>query len=384
MDKDFEMMKVAVIEPVGGHGGMNYYDFSLCRGLSQAGADVTLYTCDETHVPEGLSYSVKLFFKKIYGADSKYKRALRYITGLNSSFRDARRHGVTVMHFHIFHPFFMEWLSLKMAKAYGFKIVITVHDVESFSGKKMFKLSNDLYKSADRLIVHNKACRDSLLKSYPDLSSDVEIIPLGNLVEYANRSVTKKEAKEKLGLKGEGPFLLFWGQIKEAKGLDILVDALPAVVKKIPSLRLLIAGKVWRNDFSKYQAMIDKYGIAENVISRIEYIPDELVDYYYNASDLIVLPYRLIYQSSVLLMAMSYGKAVIASDLPGMLEIIKDNSNGFVFRTNDHEHLSKRLIEILSNPAHLEKIAKSGFDTAVTRFDWNDIGVSTLNAYKKL
>ena len=71
-------MKIAIIEPVGGHGGMNYYDFSLAEGLITAGAEVIVYTCDKTVVPTGLSFEVKQTFNKIWGNSNKLVRAVRF------------------------------------------------------------------------------------------------------------------------------------------------------------------------------------------------------------------------------------------------------------------------------------------------------------------
>ena len=71
-------MKIAIIEPIGGHGGMNYYDFSLAGGLVNSGGDVTVYTCDKTEVVEGLSFKVKRYFKRIWGDEPRVLRGSRY------------------------------------------------------------------------------------------------------------------------------------------------------------------------------------------------------------------------------------------------------------------------------------------------------------------
>ena len=72
-------MKVAVIEPVGGHGGMDYYDFGLCGGLSEANVDVTLYTCDETAVKTAVPYTLRFPYRRIYGDAPAWMRGARYV-----------------------------------------------------------------------------------------------------------------------------------------------------------------------------------------------------------------------------------------------------------------------------------------------------------------
>ena len=95
--------KIAIIEPVGGHGGMNYYDFGLASGLSRAGCDVFIYTSEETYVPDGLPFVVKKSFRGIWGKAPKLLRAVRYVYCLTRSLIDAKLNGVTLVHYHFFH-----------------------------------------------------------------------------------------------------------------------------------------------------------------------------------------------------------------------------------------------------------------------------------------
>ena len=106
--------------------------------------------------------------------------------------------------------------------------------------------------------------------------------------------------------------------------------------------------------------------------------------FFYNAADIVVLPYRKIYQSGVLLMAMSYQKPVIVSDLEGMIEIIQDNKNGYVFETGNCKSLSKKIINALDDPIRLEAIGSAGFKTVVEKHCWNLIGNKTVQLYKSI
>ena len=90
------------------------------------------------------------------------------------------------------------------------------------------------------------------------------------------------------------------------------------------------------------------YGLHENVRLDIRYIPDEQVSNYYCAADFVVLPYKKIFQSGVLLMAMSYGTPVITSNIPGMTEIVTDGINGLTFQSEDVASLAASLLGALS------------------------------------
>jgi glycosyltransferase involved in cell wall biosynthesis len=174
---------------------------------------------------------------------------------------------------------------------------------------------------------------------------------------------------------------LFFGQIKKVKGLDLLLKALPEVVNKHPKVLVVIAGKVWKDDYSAYRKIIEESGLQDYCIERIHYISNEEVPLYFASADLVVLPYRKIYQSGVLLMAMSYAKPVLAADLDGMREIIRDNETGFLFRQGNARALSERIQQVLQNPAEMDRIALKGYEHVRSNFSWEGIGARTAECY---
>ena len=148
--------------------------------------------------------------------------------------------------------------------------------------------------------------------------------------------------------------------IKKVKGLEILLESLKEVVAKNPDIVLLIAGNLWQNDFSMYQQIIDENNLSKNVLLHTKFIAHEDVEHYYCASDLVVLPYKRIYQSGVLMMTLSYGRPVLVSDLPPLKEVVVDNESGFLFKTEDVNDLADKLIVILSDQENLERVRENG------------------------
>lgn len=380
----FKTLKAAIIEPVGGHGGMNYYDLNIARALVENGMDVTLYTCDKTQLPKYLSFSIKRNFKGIWGGAPKYYRAFRYILGLFNSFMDAKLKKIRVLHFHFFHYTWLEKISISMARVAGFKTVITVHDVESFIGLKDTKFINEILLRADKLISHNIISQKQILQKTSVAFDKISVIPHGNYLSDIPYKINSISARKKLDLPVEGFILLFFGQIKKVKGLDILLNALPDVIKKYPKTYLVIAGKVWKDTFSQYETIIQDNKLTENIMAHIRYIPDDQVPLYYNAANTIVLPYRRIYQSGVLLMAMSYKKPVIASNLDGMSEIVEHGKNGLLFKSENPKSLSDEIIHAIENPDLLNAIACSGLETVLHCHDWDLIGKKTADLYQNV
>ena len=370
-----------MIEPVGGHGGMNYYDFGLCDGLVDAGIRPTLYTCDETTVPPNLRFVVQSVYRRIFGRDPAWRRGLRYVAGSCRALVGARWNGIRIAHFHIFQISALELFNVLLAKLLLTRVVITAHDVEAFRGEWSL-IKSSVYALADCVIAHNQVSQRELIRVLQLPESKIHVIPHGNYLGQIGKLTDGAEARACLKLAAESRVLLFFGQIKEVKGLELLLDALAVVKDTVPEVVLVIAGKMWGQEFSVYQSQIDRLGLADHCISHIRYIADAEVADYYTAADLVVLPYKKIYQSGVILMAMSYGKPVLASDLDGMSEVIEDRVTGFLFRSDDAQDLASKLIAVLADRPQMAAVGARGEDLMRARYGWTQIGRLTAECYR--
>ncbi|MEY8216234.1 MAG: glycosyltransferase family 4 protein [Colwellia sp.] len=376
-------MDINIIEPVGGHGGMNYYNTGLCRGLAAGGEEVSLYTCDKTQEKSESKFFINKFFVNIYGSSNKIVRAFNFFIGLCKSVRDISSRNGKFCHVHFFHYGFLEFLTCSILKLFGLSIIATIHDVESFSQGKLGYLNKFILKLCSHFIVHNEFSKKELKSILEDvgLRRAMSVIPHGNYIPFLDKR-HKGDAKRKLDLPDNKKVLLFFGQIKDVKGLEVLIEAFSKVKESNDDVVLLIAGKVWKTDFSKYQSQINQLGLSKNeVITHIKYIPDELVGDYYAAADLVVLPYKRIYQSGVLLMAMSYGKAVVTSNLEPMLEIIDNEKNGFTFGSEDSASLAGALSAALNQDSDI--IGFEAYSLMKNEFSWEKIAEKHLEVYKK-
>jgi glycosyltransferase involved in cell wall biosynthesis len=363
---------------------MAHYDFALSEALARAGADVTLYTCDET-VGEFATYNIKISYEGIYGKDPAWRRGIRYVRGSLKALLGARLSGARIAHFHFFHHLPFEPFNVLLAKLLGFRVVATAHDVQSLAEVLQVPgLMRWSYALSDAIIAQSNVGERELTTVLEVPKSKVAAIPHGNYLDAIDYIPSQNEARLRIGLPSKVRVLLFFGQIKKVKGLNVLLQAMPEVVRRYPDTLLLIAGKEWKDDFQRYQRRIDSLGIASNCVSHIRYIPDTEVPNYYSAADIVILPYTKIYQSGVLLMAMSYGKPVVASDIEGMTEVITEGYNGFLFASGDAESLSSKLIEALSNPVVTRDVGKRGLLYVRERHDWNKIGRTIMELYKSI
>lgn len=374
---------VAVIEPVGGHGGMDYYDFGLCDGLGRAGADVVLYTCDETAQPLSNKFICRRSFQKIFGTAPAWVRGMHYLFGILKVLMSALVEGRKVCHLHFFNVGWLQLITIGLARLFMRRVVVTAHDVECFLASLDVPMMNRWgYRLAHRVIAHNEISRQELIQRLDVSPTKIDVIPHGNYLHVITALPSQEEARKKLGISREAKVLLFFGQIKEVKGLDVLLHALPAIIKKYPDTVLLIAGKTWRIDFLYYQKMMDDLGIAQHCVSHIRYINNDEVSVYYAACDVVVLPYQRIYQSGVVLMAMSYTKPVLVSDIPGMLEVVTNDKTGFVFRNGDAVDLAHQVCRIFAEPVMRDQVAAQGMALMKQEYDWAMIGEKTVASYR--
>ena len=376
-------VNVAVIEPVGGHGGMNEYDFALCRSVVKAGGKVTLLTCDKTVVSGSEGFPINLPYRGIFGQDKTWVRGLRFLRGSLRALLGARLRCDEVAHFHFFHVGPLELFNVLLARLLGLRVVITAHDVEAFKeGLSVPTFVHWAYHLAHRVIAHSQVAKQELVHELDIRQETIDVILLGNSCESILPEVTREIARARFGFSPDKRVLVFFGQIKEVKGLDVLLEGFAIARATDKSLHLLIGGRIWKGDFSQYAEIIRSHGLAPYCTLHIRYIPDAEVPYFYRCADLVVLPYLRIYQSGVVLLAMSYGVPVLVSDIAGMLEAIEDERTGFVFKSQDPTHLAQRIGDIFAIAGHSTVIAEAGLNMVKIRNDWNDLGEQTLACYQ--
>src|SRR5262249_40362199 len=144
------------------------------------------------------------------------------------------------------------------------------------------------------------------------------VIPFGINNTAPNSGMTTIDAKRMLGVRSSDKVMLCFGRIGPYKGLEYLVDAFSELAKRDESYRLIIAGKVkpgQRKYWSEIHSQIATSEVQNQIIERIDHIPDEEVELYFKAADVLIVPYVHIFQSGVPFLAYSFGLPVIATDV---------------------------------------------------------------------
>ncbi|WP_242203342.1 glycosyltransferase family 4 protein [Aestuariivivens insulae] len=368
MKKNLNSIKsIAVVDFVGIKAGMDLYDVNLCKSLQNKGIEVVLLSNFEHKDID----SEKVFKDNPEGVINKLNNIF---FGHINAFRIIRRKKYKTALLHSFSFQLKDLYIFILAKLFKLKVILVLHDVSGFAGKDIKVIRKLILEFlANKIVVHNKFSRDVLFNyANKRIKDKTVIIKHGSFTENTFKKYSKYDAIRIMGLDKSYRYILFFGQIKKAKGLDLLLRAFAKT--EIEDVKLIIAGKPWEDSFDEYQTLILELGIKGRVIPYIEYIDREKRDLLFSLSDFIVLPYYEIYQSGVLLMTMSNRIPVIASDLEPFREVIK-SKNGLLFKSNDYCDLAIKIEYALNNREVMNKFSLNAFDLMKTKYSWNTIAI---------
>jgi glycosyltransferase involved in cell wall biosynthesis len=135
---------------------------------------------------------------------------------------------------------------------------------------------------------------------------------------------------------------------------------------------LIIAGRERDTTVADFESAINALNLRERILFLGRYISNEERHYLFSLADVVVLPYLQIYQSGVLLLAMSYGIPVLASDLPANKEIINGN-NGKLFTSGDSTDLSAKINLLIKDVKERGNLSKNAIDYSIKNHDWSDV-----------
>ena len=269
----------------------------------------------------------------------------------------AKRENVKLVHFQTIH--LIEMMLVVAFKIFGLKTIYTIHNV--FPGHKKISIVQRLlyvicYKFCDRIIIHSKASREDAINIYSINPHKIKVIPHGDYNNFLpSVSVDKKEAKKKLVISHTCKTILFFGAIRDNKGLDYLLDAMAQVKKTMRESILMIVGEPLQS-YSRYQNKIHNLKLDKNVYEKLEYINNEEIPTYFLAADVVVLPYLEISQSGVLHLAYAFSKPVIATSIGGFKETIENGKNGYLIPPKRSDKLTEKLIDLLTDNKKIEQM----------------------------
>lgn len=275
----------------------------------------------------------------------------------------------------------------------GKKIVLTAHNVnagkrdanDSWLNRLTLKIQ---YHLADHIFVHTEKMKSELIEEFGVNASQVEVIPFGINNSIPNSKLTNADARKQLGIPETDKVILFFGNITPYKGLEYLVAAFQKMRKSDGSYRLVVAGRPGKfaGYWSKIRESLAKDLEDGRVLLNDSFIPDLDVELYFKAADILVIPYRHIFQSGVLFLGQSFGIPTIATDVGSLREDIMEGETGFIVRPDDSEDLVRALEGYFVSDLY-KKLAsrRPGIrERALKDHSWETVAQITTNIYANL
>lgn len=329
----------------------------------------------------GASLTGVKWLPQFYENGKKKLPAVRdYFFGLFLLAREIRRGHYDVVHVQTMKDAAFEIPLYLWTKKNAGILVHTVHNLlpHEASAKDRERYGK-FYNACDLLMVHNRRCMELLKEEYGISEEKIRIAPHGtySLVEKAER---KRKSGEKT------TFLQF-GIMRKYKGIDLLLRAVSLIPRKERTgLRFVIAGaRHEKLDSTDYEAMVRELGIEDAVELRFGHIPDAELKDLFARVDICLFPYREIYGSGALLMAYSYEKPVIASDIPVFLEETENGRTGLCFQSGDPKALKEAILKAASwsQEEYDERVRKIRLLTQ-EKYNWAYSAGLLLEAYQEI
>ena len=283
----------------------------------------------------------------------------------------------------VFVKFLAFLLILFFIKIKGKFIIVTLHNLyphEVWCPKLENLWFKVVLKFADRIIVHNQYSRGILEKLY-GITDKVCVVPHGNFIDYYPNRMDQRIARKILRVSDDVFVVLYFGAIRDYKGVDELLAVLRDLLPKYDVLFPIICGKIQGERLHKELVRFSN-DFKGKCIIRLEYVPDEEIQVYMNAADVGILPYKEITTSGAVLLFQSFARTVIVPDLPPIREVM--GGNGLYFRPGDKEDMKTSIIRALCmGREQMRLLGSKAYENAL-KLDWNYIGRLTSEVYISL
>ncbi len=233
------------------------------------------------------------------------------------------------------------------------------------------------FRAVDYFIVQSDAVERDLKRVDPA----AKFIRLEHpIYEIFGPRMERAAARAKLAIPLDAPAILFFGYIRKYKGLDILLRAMPKILEQLPELRVIVAGEFY-GDEKGYRALIEELKIpANNLVLATDYIPNSDVSRYFSAANVAVLPYRTATQSGIVQIAYNFDVPVIATDVGGLAEMVKEGVSGLIAHDPTPEAVAEKVVQFFEQ--NLEAPLTQGVIEEKKKYSWDAFaeGIERLRA----
>lgn len=258
------------------------------------------------------------------------------------------------------------------------KLVYTIHNIFPHNASDNLKRNYKqrflrLIPLIDHFVVHTNNTKDDVIKEYNIEANNIAVIPHGIFTMKGMESKTRKDSND-----GKVVFIMY-GNMEEYKGTDLLVQALALLPDSYKDkIRVKIIGRI----NSEFYTKLSKMETGVETIWMPHFVDDDTLCQEIVDSDVILLPYRAISQSGVLLLALSFQKCILTSDLPSFHETLDGYDDNMFFESNNAQSLSDLIVKYLNNEIDVKR-AVGAIKNLNEKYSWSSVAKLTVEMYNQ-
>lgn len=361
-------MKIAMIGPVHPYkGGIAHYTDLLCRALREDGNEVQLY-------------SFKFQYPKLL-----YKKPQKDMKSSGFGTNDAdfcihtlnpfnwirvadriKKQKPELIILQWWHPYFAPcfWSICKLLRRE--KILFVCHNVFPHERFPLDRLLTKWTLGCGRyFITQSKMDARDLLSVKHDAVYRVTPHPTYGM--FCKQGMSMQKAREQLQIDQGQRVLLFFGFVRKYKGLQYLLEAMKLLKERDFKVQLWVVGD-FGEDKDEYVEQIRRFKIEDQVQMVEGYVPDDEVEKYFAASDLVVLPYLSATQSGIVQIAFGFEKPVLVTEVGGLPDVVTNGKTGYVVEPRSAEMIAEAIMDYYIN--NRREAFVSQIEKEKDRFSW--------------
>lgn len=361
-----KILSVAPAYPL--RGGIANFNETLTNALNEQG-----------HIASIISYSLQypgfLFPGKTQYTEGDAPKGIEISTLLNSvnptswyktaQLISSEQPDFVILHFWM--PFFAPALGTIAArlKKKGIPVVALCHNIVPHEAKFYDRILTKYFvKSCDGFITMAQSVFDDLTRFTNNRNKVCSPHPIYDIF---GEKLGKAEARMELGLEVDKKYILFFGMIRQYKGLDLLLEAMAEKELVEANVHLIVAGEFYDKP-EYYDAIIEKYKLADRVHIQNDFIPNDKVKYYFSAADIVTQTYHTATQSGISQIAYSFDKPILVTNVGGLAEIVPHNKVGYVVE-KDSKAIAQAINDYYEN--NREELFSRNAAEEKMKFSWS-------------
>ena len=359
-------------------GGLAAFNERLARQFAAEGHEVQIFTFTMQY-PDFLFPGKTQYSDAPKPTDLSIKRTMNSINPFSwlSTARQIKKAKIDLLVIKFWIPLMAPCLGTiaRLCRRRGIKVVSILDNVIPHEPHFWDKwLIRYFIRSVDHFIAMSESVREDCRKFLPAKRHDAVSFNPHPLYDNFGEAVPKDEARKFLNLPQDKTILLFFGFIRDYKGLDLLMRAYAKTITNhqspITNLLLVVAGEFYNNG-AQYSELEKELHLEGTIEWRTDFIPDDKVRYYFSAADLIVQPYKTATQSGVTQIAYHFERPMLVTNVGGLAEIVPNGKVGYVCAVDENDIANALSFFAQMDPKQRDKQFTANIQTQKQKYAWS-------------